>query len=156
MNENSVLYSILTLYDVDKLENKNILSYFVGTTNPLLMNYGKIDFDCIINLDETKLNINHKKISSSALHLSKKESILMNQLYTECKYLFKESIYELNDSWMLDKNENNTNSKKSAKKHNCKSVYLQNNDFPSKFTVSDDYIRNFLKNISLIFCLILI
>ena len=39
LNENSVLYSILTLYDVDKLEKKNIISYFVGTNNTLLMNY---------------------------------------------------------------------------------------------------------------------
>ena len=149
LNENSVLYSILTLYDVDKLENKKIVSYFVGTTNPLLMNYGKIEFDCIINLDENKISINHKKIHSSTLHLSKKESELMNKLYSECKYLFKENIDELNDSWMLDKNENNTNSKKSkksTKKHISKSVYLQNNEYPSMFTGSDDYIRNIFKN----------
>ena len=144
LNENSVLYSILTLYDVDKLENKKVVSYFVGATNPLLMNYGKIDFDCIINLDENKISINHKKVSSSILHLSKKESLLMNKLYSECKYLFEENIDELNDSWMLDKNEKSTNSKKS-KKHNSKSVYLQNNEYPSMFTGSDDYIRNIFK-----------
>ena len=148
LNENSVLYSILTLYDVDKLENKKIVSYFVGATNPLLMNYGKIEFDCIINLDENKISINHKKVHSSTLHLGKKESILMNKLYTECKDLFEENIDELNDSWMLDKNEINTNSKKvkkSTKKHNNKSVYLQNNEYSSMFTGSDDYIRNIFK-----------
>ena len=42
INKNSILYSILTLYDIDKLEKENIVSYFIGTTNPLLMNYRTI------------------------------------------------------------------------------------------------------------------
>ena len=101
------------------------------------MNYGKIDFDCIINFDESKISINQKRISSSILHLSKKESLLMNKLYTECKYLFKENIGELNDSWILDECEKNISSKIS-KKHNSKSMYLQNNEYPSLLTGSDD------------------
>ena len=115
LNKNSILYSILTLYDVDKLEKKNIISYFVGTTNPLLLNYGKIDFDCIINLDENKITIN-KKINADMLNSGKKENSLMNKLYKECKYLFEDNTEEdLNDTWMLDKEES-TNKKKSKKK----------------------------------------
>ena len=79
INKNSILYSILTLYDIDKLEKENIVSYFIGTTNPLLMNYRTIQFDCIINLDENKITINNKNINSNLLHLGKKENILMNK-----------------------------------------------------------------------------
>ena len=142
LNKNSILYSILTLYDVDKLEKKNIISYFVGTTNPLLLNYGKIDFDCIINLDENKITIN-KKINADMLNSGKKENSLMNKLYKECKYLFEDNIEEdLNDTWMLDKEES-TNKKKSKKKK--KSIYLQDMAGFASFSGSDDYIRNMFK-----------
>ncbi len=142
LNKNSILYSILTLYDVDKLEKKNIISYFVGTTNPLLLNYGKIDFDCIINLDENKITIN-KKINADILNSGKKENSLMNKLYKECKYLFEDNTEEdLNDTWMLDKEES-TNKKKSKKKK--KSIYLQDMGGFASFSGSDDYIRNMFK-----------
>ena len=142
LNKNSILYSILTLYDVDKLEKKNIISYFVGTTNPLLLNYGKIDFDCIINLDENKITIN-KKINADMLNSGKKENSLMNKLYKECKYLFEDNTEEdLNDTWMLDKEES-TNKKKSKKKK--KSIYLQDMAGFASFSGSDDYIRNMFK-----------
>ena len=141
INKNSILYSILTLYDIDKLEKENIVSYFIGTTNPLLMNYRTIQFDCIINLDENKITINNKNINSNLLHLGKKENILMNKLNKECKFLFEDNIKEdLNDTWMLDKNENTNVKAKSKNKK--KSIYFQD---ISEFSGSDDYIRNLFK-----------
>ena len=147
LNKKSVLYSILTLYDVDKIEEKEIVSYFVGTTNPLLMNYNKIVFDCIINLDEDKITF-HKKLNTNLLNLGKKENMIMNKLYKECKSLFNDSNAEdMDDNWMLDKEENKKNTKntKKVKKNERKSVYLQNNDNFSLFEGSDDYIRNIFK-----------
>ena len=154
INKNSVLYSILTLYDIDKIEEKNVISYFVGTTNPLLMNYNKIEFDCIINLDDDKIIFN-KKINSNLLHLGKKESFIMDKLKKECKSLFTDdNMEDMDDNWMLDKEENKNNKKntKKSKKEKVerKSVYLQNNnDNFSVFEGSDDYIRNlFIKYIT--------
>ena len=147
LNKKSVLYSILTLYDVDKIEEKEIVSYFVGTTNPLLMNYNKIVFDCIINLDEDKITF-HKKLNTNLLNLGKKENTIMNKLYKECKSLFNDSIAEdMDDNWMLDKEENKKNTKntKKVKKNERKFVYLQNSDNFSLFEGSDDYIRNIFK-----------
>ena len=146
LNKNSLIYSILTLYDIEKIEGKNIISYFIGTTNPLLMNYNKIEFDCIINLDEDKITIN-KKINSNLLHLSKKESKIMNKLYKECKSLFNEdNTDDMDDNWMLDKEENKKGKnlkKKKSKKIEKKSIYLQNtNENFTLFEGSDDYIRN--------------
>jgi len=152
LNENSIIYSILTLYDVDKLEKENIVSYFVGTTNPLLMNYGKIEFDCIVNLDEDKITLNKKKkINSDLLNLGKKEKSLMEKLYHECKFLYEDNNEEdLNDNWMLDKigkNEKIKNENKIIKpKRSRKSIYLREaNNISSLFTGSDDYIRNIFK-----------
>ena len=149
LNKNSVLYSILTLYDIEKIEEKNIISYFIGTTNPLLMNYNKIEFDCIINLDEDKITFN-KKLNSNLLHMGKKENAIMNKLYKECKSLFKDNnTDDMDDNWMLDKEENkkDKNLKKAKKtKIGKKSIYLQNeNENLSLFEGSDDYIRNIFK-----------
>lgn len=96
LNKNSVLYSILTLYDIDKIEEKNIISYFVGTTNPLLMNYNKIEFDCIINLDDDKITFN-KKINSNLLHLGKKESFIMDKLKKNANHYLLMIIWKI---WM--------------------------------------------------------
>ena len=153
LNKNSVLYSILTLYDIDKIEEKNIISYFVGTTNPLLMNYNKIEFDCIINLDDDKITFS-KKLNSNLLHLGKKENLIMNKLYKECKSLFNDdNMEDMDDNWMLDKEEShkkNIKKNKKIEKNERKSVYLQNNnDNYSLFEGSDDYIRNlFIKYIT--------
>ena len=146
LNKNSVIYSILTLYDIDKIEEKHIISYFVGTTNPLLMNYNKIEFDCIINLDEDKITFN-KKINSNIISLGKKESKIMDKLNKECKSFFNENNTDnMDDNWMLDKEENkkvkNVKKKKSKKVERI-SIYLQEtNEKLSLFEGSDDYFRN--------------
>ena len=150
LNKNSVIYSILTLYDIDKIEEKNITSYFIGTTNPLLMNYNKIEFDCIINLDEDKITFN-KKLNSNLLNLGKIENKIMNKIYKECKSLFKEdNTNNMDDNWMLDKEvKNNPKAlkKKKSKKEERKSVYLlDEKDNISLFEGSDDYIRNIFTN----------
>ena len=144
MNKNSILYSLLTLYDIEELRKENIVSYFVGTTNPLLMNYGKIDFDCIINLDEDKITINNKKINSNILAPGKKDESLMEKLKKEFKFIFEdENLDDLSDTWMLDK-DNNTKNKKKVKRK--KSIYLQDiNKNSSFFEGSDDHIRKIFK-----------
>ena len=76
LNSNSVLYSLMTLYDIGDLEKENIKSYFIGTTNPIFMNYKKVEFDCIINIDENKI-VFSKLLGNSILRLGKKEKDLM-------------------------------------------------------------------------------
>ena len=111
------------------------------------MNYNKIEFDCIINLDEDKITFN-KKLNSNILHLGKKETSIMKILYKDCKSLFKDSNGDyMDDNWMLDKEEHkkDTNKKfkkKVSKKLERKSIYLQNpNESLSMFEGSDDYFR---------------
>ena len=83
INSNSILYSLMTLFDLGYLEAKNIKSFFIGTTNPLLLNYKKIEFDCIINIDENKISFN-KKVGTSILRMSKKERDVMKLIKKQC------------------------------------------------------------------------
>ena len=146
LNKNNVIYSILTLYDIDKIEEKNINGYFIGTTNPLLMNYNKIEFDCIINLDEDKI-IFSKKLNSNILNMGKIENSIMKKLKKECKSLFDiDNSDNMDDNWMLDKDDVNFKMKaeksKNKKKKEKMKIYLENNiDKIASFAGSDDYIR---------------
>ena len=153
LNKKSVIYSLLTLYDIDKLEDKNISSYFVGATNPLLLNYNKIEFDCIINLDEDKITFN-KNINMNLFNMGKRENLIMKKLKKECKSLFDmDNSEDMDDNWMLDKDEINFNfnqkRNKSTKKKEKIKIYLENNENISSFEGSDDYIRGiFIKYIT--------
>ena len=143
LNKNSVIYSILTLYDIDKIEGKDIISYFIGTTNQLLLTYNKIEFDCIINLDEDKITFN-KKLDMSILSMGKKENSILKKLKKECKSLFDmDNSDDINDNWMLYKEENKLPTKgKSKKKKEKMKIYLEKNiEHISLFAGSDDYIR---------------
>ena len=153
LNKKSVIYSLLTLYDIDKLEDKNISSYFVGATNPLLLNYNKIEFDCIINLDEDKITFN-KNINMNLFNMGKRENLIMKKLKKECKSLFDmDNSEDMDDNWMLDKDEINFNfnqkRNKSIKKKEKIKIYFENNENISSFEGSDDYIRGiFIKYIT--------
>ena len=150
LNKNSVIYSILTLYDIDKIENKNVVSYFVGTTNQLLLNFNKLEFDCIINLDEDKITFS-KKLNMNILNMGKKETSIMKKLKKECKSLFDmDNSDDMDDNWMLDKEEIKSTNKTSKKKKEKMKIYLENNiETTSLFEGSDDYIRGiFLKYIT--------
>ena len=149
LNKNSVIYSILTLYDIEKIEEKNIVSYFIGTTNPLLMSYNKIEFDCIINLDEDKITFN-KKLNMNLLNMGKKESLIMKKLKKECKSLFDmDNSDDMEDNWMLDKEESRQQKISKNKKEKMKIYLEQNLENKFFFEGSDDYIRGiFLKYIT--------
>ena len=146
LNKHSVIYSILTLYDIDKIEGNDIMSYFIGTTNQLLLTYNKVEFDCIINLDEDKITFN-KKLDMSILSIGKKENSILKKLKKECKTLFDmDNSDDIDDNWMLYKEETKLPIKgKSKKKKEKMKIYLENNiDNTSLFAGSDDYIRGIL------------
>ena len=171
LNSNSVLYSLMTLYDIDNLEKNNIKSYFIGTTNPIFINYKKVDFDCIINIDENKITFS-KALGSSILRSGKKERDLMKLINKQ----FDVNIKGLNNDNMVSgdlvfeesENQNIRNKQKNENKENKifsfpkkNSLYSQNNqkiqennneineendDFNvEEFKGTDDFIRNIFK-----------
>ena len=166
LNKNSVLYSLLTLYDIGDIEKDNIKSYFIGTTNPIFMNYKKIEFDCIINIDENKI-IFSKLLGSSILRLGKIERDIMKVINKQCDINSKglnndnlvsgELVFEETENQnnrIKHKQENQEGHKASPKKN---SLYnqKQKNDEENKineeemnfeeFKGTDDFIRNIFK-----------
>ena len=157
LNKNSILYSLMTLYDISYLEQKNIKSYFIGTTNPIFMNYKKLDFDCIINIDENKILIS-KSLGSSIFRLGKKERDVMKLINKQ----FSLNKIGLNNDNMVsgelvfeetDNKENKIARKKSnslySKNQKSKEIIEdeieeKDNDFED-FQGSDDFIRNIFK-----------
>ena len=163
LNENSVLYSLMTLYDICYIEKDNIKSYFIGTTNPIFMNYKKLDFDCIINIDENKI-IFSKALGSSILRLGKKERDLMKIINKQCSLnetdlnndnmvsgdlVFEESeshnqINQHNKDHKTVHKKNSLYSKHKSKENN--EYEFENNEINfEEFKGTDDYIRNIFK-----------
>ena len=166
LNKNSVLYSLLTLYDIGDIEKDNIKSYFIGTTNPIFMNYKKIEFDCIINIDENKI-IFSKLLGSSILRLGKIERDIMKLINKQCdinsKGLNNDNL--ISGELVFEENENQSNrikqkhelqeGHKSSPKKNSLYNQKQKNDEENKineeeinfeeFKGTDDFIRNIFK-----------
>ena len=166
LNANSVLYSLMTLYDISYLEKSNIKSYFIGTTNPIFMNYKRLEFDCIINIDENKI-IYSKTIGNSILRLGKKERDLMKLINKQCSL----NISDLNNDNMVSGelvfeesenlnqiNQHNKEQKEHKIGHKKHSLYnnqqskennendLEENEINfEEFKGTDDFIRNIFK-----------
>jgi len=166
LNTNSVLYSLMTLYDIGDLEKENIKSYFIGTTNPIFMNYKKVEFDCIINIDESKI-IFSKLLGSSILRLGKKERDLMKLINKQCDISSKgvnndnmisgDLVFEESENQnhrIKQKQEQNIGHKTSPKKNSLyiqKQVSEDDNEINEEemnfeeFKGTDDFIRNIFK-----------
>ena len=166
LNTNSVLYSLMTLYDIGDLEKENIKSYFIGTTNPIFMNYKKVEFDCIINIDESKI-IFSKLLGSSILRLGKKERDLMKLINKQCDISSKgvnndnmisgDLVFEESENQnhrIKQKQEQNIGHKTSPKKNSLytqKQTSEEDNEINEEemnfeeFKGTDDFIRNIFK-----------
>ena len=167
LNSNSVLYSLMTLYDISYLNN--IKSYFIGTTNPIFMNYKKVDFDCIINIDENKI-IFSKALGTSILRLGKKARELMKLINKQCsldtiglnndnmvsgELVFEESENqnqikghnkEQKDNKIIRKRSSLYSKQEKKNKENNEEESLEENDINfEEFKGTDDFIRNIFK-----------
>ena len=158
LNANSVLYSLMTLYDISYLEKDNIKSYFIGTTNPIFMNYKKLEFDCIINIDENKITFN-KSVGSSMLRLGKKERDLIKVINKQCSINEKgldndnmvsgELVFEESETHNQINQGNKRKSSLYSKQQKSKDINdneLEDNEINfEEFKGTDDFIRNIFK-----------
>jgi hypothetical protein len=67
------LYPLFTLHDYSNIENKK--TFLIGTTNQMVINHGKIKYDCVVNIDTNKISINNE-IPEKILKMSKTEKKL--------------------------------------------------------------------------------
>ena len=58
-HENYLIYPLFTLYDLEplleKIKNNNDINFLIGTTNNLVATNKKLDYSCLINIDEQKV-----------------------------------------------------------------------------------------------------
>jgi len=112
----SSLYPLFTLYDFSNIESKK--TFLIGTTNQMVINHGKIKYDCVVNLDTNKITVTND-IPEKAIKMSKIEKELFKNIYNKVK----ENFDEKNEDWMVNINV-----------------------FEPNFEGSDDFIRNEMKN----------
>jgi len=138
LNKKSKLYSLLTLYDVEKLEDTEINSFIVGTTNQLLLNYNKLHYDCIVNIDEGKI-IYNSKLNQNLIKNSKTEKNIYKEISNLCQFKKNENI--ISDNWMLNNSTETINTVDTIS-------FKGNDDHLRKIFI--DYLIKFLCDISLI------
>ena len=114
-NEKYKLFPLVTLFDIDKIESKNI-NYLMGTTNQLILDtaINKKKYDLVINIDTEKiipfLNKKSKEIKDSKemYEISKEEK----NIYNSIKEKMKEFNLKYNEiPWINTLNDNMFNSK---------------------------------------------
>ena len=58
-HENYLIYPLFTLFDLDplleKIKNNNDINFIIGTTNNLVATNKKLNYSCLINIDEQKV-----------------------------------------------------------------------------------------------------
>jgi hypothetical protein len=109
------LYPLFTLFDYSNIENKK--TFLIGTTNQMVINHGKMKYDCVVNIDTNKISFNND-IPEKVIKMSKVEKNLYNKIYNKVKGNFDDK----NEYWMLNINVAEPN-----------------------FEGSDDFIRNEIK-----------
>jgi len=83
----------------------------------MVINHAKMKYDCIVNIDTTKISFNNE-IPDKVIRMSKIEKNLFNKIFNKVK----ENFDDKNEDWMLNINV-----------------------FEPNFEGSDDFIRNEIK-----------
>ena len=129
--EKYLIYPLFTLFDLDsllgKIKNNNGINFLIGTTNKLIIENKNLDYNCLINVDEKKI-IYLKDISDDIKHINSKENKVLKNIY---ELINNDNLDDKNNkkikleqSWILEKNENDEKEFNSIKKY-ILSYYLK-------------------------------
>ena len=81
-HEKYLIYPLFTLFDLDKLlekiKNNNEINFLIGTTNNLVMNNKKLNYSCLINVDEPKIQYGENLNESIKILNGREHKILLN------------------------------------------------------------------------------
>jgi hypothetical protein len=89
-HQNYLIYPLFTLFDLDplleKIKNNNNINFIIGTTNNLIATNKKLNYSCLINIDEQKVQygecLNYSiKIINGREH---KFLVKINELLNQC------------------------------------------------------------------------
>ena len=106
-HEKYLIYPLFTLFELDSLldkinNNGNETNYLIGTTNNMVMNNKKLNYHCLINIDEQKIQYG-EKLNEDLRLLNGKEQKIILSIYD----LLNQHIYEDN----INPNGNTINNK---------------------------------------------
>ena len=112
-HEKYLIYPLFTLFElenlIDKINNNNEINFLIGTTNNLIMNNKKLNYSCLINIDEQKI-IYGDNLNGSLKIINGKEHKFLLSIYE----LMNQKVFE--DNLISNNNNININNNKKIKK----------------------------------------
>ena len=106
--EKYLIYPLFTLFDLDnlleKINNNNEINYLIGTTNNLVMSNKKLNYNCLINIDEQKIQY-EENLNESIKIINGREHKLLLYIYE----LINQKIPEDMRNSLSSINSNNSN-----------------------------------------------
>lgn len=111
-HEKYLIYPLFTLFDLDKLLDKinsNKVSYLIGTTNRLIVENKKLNYSCLINVDEVKIKYGND-VSEDIKHINRNEKKVMKNIYklinNNDEEKNKNTKNKNDEVWIINNNEN--------------------------------------------------
>ena len=112
-HEKYLIYPLFTLFDLDsfleKIKNNNEINYLIGTTNKLIIENKNLNYHCLINIDEKKIQYN-QDINTNIKHINRSE----NKILKNINEIIKNNLDEKNNTknkndekWIININEEN-------------------------------------------------
>ena len=83
-HQNYLIYPLFTLFDLDplleKINNNNDINFLIGTTNNLVMTNKKLNYSCLINVDEQKIQYG-ENLNESIKVINGREHKILLEIY---------------------------------------------------------------------------
>ena len=89
-HQNYLIYPLFTLFDLDplleKIKNNNNINFIIGTTNNLIATNKKLNYSCLINIDEQKVQYGECLNDSIKIINGREHKFLVkiNELLNQC------------------------------------------------------------------------
>ena len=107
-----LIYPLFTLYDLDslleKINNNNEINFLIGTTNNLILNNKKLNYSCLINVDEQKI-IYGENVNETLKVINGREHKMLINIY-DLIYQKVTDENKININNNINNNENISNS----------------------------------------------
>ena len=133
-HEKYLIYPLFTLFDLDKLlekiNNEPEINFLIGVTNNLILTNKKLNYSCMINIDEQKI-IYNEKLNESLKIINGREHKLLLKIYELIHEKISDDNINSNKSANRSSNHNsNTNEKINNKKDKNDEPWILNYENP--------------------------
>ena len=107
--EKYLIYPLFALFDLDslleKINNDNEINFLIGTTNNLILNNKKLNWSCIINVDEQKITYS-ENLNETVREINGREHKLLLNIYELINQKVPEDIRTSNTGTNTTSNSN--------------------------------------------------